>query len=133
MKAWGCMDYEAECGYIVFAETRGKAHSLVMGEDGFDCSEWTDVNVRRIKEIDGRINAECVADWQKNVRLYYEARWFPEQGASSCDWCSLYRYDEIPESHIEETDEGDLCVTCRAQKQREAEAEQQQDKDHGKN
>jgi len=121
MKAWSVMDYGAECGYIVFAETRGKARAAAMGCAGLDCSEWNDVEVRRIPKLDGKRNAPCVLDWEKDGRIYYEAGWYPIDGAPSCDCCGLFEYDEFPESRVTETDDGFMCAACIAHEAREAE------------
>ena len=114
MKAWSVMDYVAECGYIVFAETRGKARADAISCAGMDCSEWLDVEVRRLPDLDEKRDAPCVLDWDKDGRIYYEAGWYPEAGAPSCDCCGLYHYDEFPESHVIDTDEGDMCAACRS-------------------
>lgn len=115
MKAWGCMDYNAECGVIVFAETRGKARSIAKGCAGLEDSEWCDIEVRRIKSLDGERTEAGDLDWHKDERLYYEAGWYAEDGARSCDCCGLYEYDSIPESTIAETEEGDICAACSAE------------------
>lgn len=114
MKAWGCMDYDAECGVIVYAETRGRARSLAMTTDGLDTSDWNNVEVRRVKELDGKRPFGTVLDWYKDVRLYWEACWYQEWGTSSCDECGRFQYEEIPESEIEETDDGNICKACLA-------------------
>ena len=115
MKAWSVNDYNAECGYIVFAETRGKARSLAMGEAGLDTSEWTDVEVRRMKTLDGRRTEECVLDWQKDVRIYYEAGWYESPDSCSCSHCERHEYQSLPESKVTETSDGQfLCVACHA-------------------
>ena len=115
MKAWSVMDRENECGCIVFAETRGKARAAAMGCAGLDLSEWNEVEVLRLPDLDGKRDAPCVLDWEKDGRIYYEAGWWVE-GAPSCDCCGLYQYDEIPESRVTETtDEGCLCAACLAE------------------
>jgi len=112
MKAWGCNDYNAECGYIVFAETRGKAHSIAMGAAGFDCSEWNDVQVKRMPTVDGKQEREGVLEWRGNDRIYYEAGWFESDNRDACDWCDLCEYESIPESRLTETDDGMICAAC---------------------
>ena len=117
MKAWNCADHE--CGFIVFAETRAKARTLAMGEAGFECSEWVEIEVRRMKELDGLRDEPCVLDWQENERVYYEAGWFPEECAPFCIRCERYQYERIPESFITWTEhDGDMCVACKNSKPR---------------
>lgn len=115
MKAWACVDENAECGYIVFAETRAKAKTLVLREAGFDCSEWCDVEVRRLKEFDDRKNVECVADWRADERIYYEAQWHPADDSECCEKCDRYEYAGIAESFIVAVNGVNLCLNCRTQ------------------
>jgi len=114
MKAWSCMNYSCPCGYIVFAETRSQAKSMVMGNAGFESVEWIDsgVSITRIKDLDGKKSESCILDWHTDARIYYEAGWWPEEGAPFCDECGLYEYDEFPESYISETEEAELCAEC---------------------
>jgi len=115
VKAWSCMNYELPCGVIVFAETRGQARSMALGTDGFDCCEWIDIAPTRLKELDGKRTEAGVLDWHTGSRIYYEAGWWPEEGASSCDCCGLYQYDGIDESIVSETENGDECAQCAAE------------------
>ena len=113
LKAWGCCDHNALCGYIVLAPTRGKAHSLAMGLAGFDWSDWNEVSVTRIPALDGLRSTEGPLNWDTNGRAYYEAGWFPVDGAPCCDCCGLYEYAEFPESKVVEAEDGDMCANCR--------------------
>jgi len=105
---------------IVFAETRGKARSEAMQHEGFDCSEWKDVEVRRLPNLDGIRNEQCALSWWKNARIYYEAGWRPQPETIGCDVCGLYEFDEFPESKVTETDDGMLCASCMAEAVKEA-------------
>jgi len=114
MKAWGCSD--DECGVIVFAATRGKARTLAHQASGcFDCAEWTEISVTRIPALDGRRDAEYIADWYVDQRMYYESGWYSEgQDNPQCTTCGLYEYAGIPESHISDWDEHERAGTCEA-------------------
>ncbi|MFA7333498.1 MAG: hypothetical protein WC130_04300 [Kiritimatiellia bacterium] len=112
MKSWGCCDYEAECGCIVFAETRGKARAEAMRHEGFDCSDWADVEVRRLPKLDGLRDTPCALCWTKDARIYYEAGWRGQAEDPVCEVCGLYEYEEFPESHVTETDDGMMCASC---------------------
>lgn len=114
MKAWIAMNYTAECGYIVFAATRGKARAAAIGCAGMEGAKWKDVQVGRLHYLDGKKDRECVLSWEKDTRIYYEAGWWPVDGAPSCDCCGLYEYEEFPESRVTETDDGALCAACMA-------------------
>ena len=89
MKAWSVMDSENECGYIVFAETRGKARAAAMRCAGLDLSEWNAIEVLRLPDLDGKRDAPCVLDWEKDGRIYYEAGWWME----GMEW-KMTTYDE---------------------------------------
>ena len=117
MKAWSAMDYNAQCGYIVFAETRGKARLLAMREPGLDSSEWVDIDVKRMPDFDGKREKPCALDWQIDARLYYEACWWPDFGAPECEGCGRYEYPSIPESSVTDTEEGAYCVACNSGEQ----------------
>jgi len=112
VKAWGVNN--DECGYIIFAETRGKAKGIAICQDGFDCMEFTDPTWRvyRMPKLDGLLEKEGILEWHKHQRTYYEAGWYPEDGAESCDACGLYHYDSIPESHVSDTEDGYICASC---------------------
>lgn len=113
MKAWGCMNYNIPCGVIVFAETRGKARSLAMTQEGLDGSEWTEIDVKRLPKLDKDFDVACILDWQDGRQTYYEAGWWGEDGAPMCVRCERYEYAEIPESYCDE-ELGDelVCVAC---------------------
>jgi len=117
MKAWSGMDYECGYGHIIFAPTRGKARSLLMCADGFDCADWTDstIEVRRLAEMDGRRDEPGLLDWKDGERIYYEAGWYPEEGCPCCDDCLRYSYHSIPESRVIEDDSGARCMACRGE------------------
>lgn len=53
MKAWFVRDEQAYTDFatIVFAETRGKAHSIAMHTDACEDAEWNDVSVRRVERL----------------------------------------------------------------------------------
>jgi len=120
MKAWSVMDYNGDpCGVIVFAEKRNRAKVLTAGSSDMPCSEYMDLSVRRLPIHDGKRTEEGILPWKGNERLYYEAKWYPEEGTPCCDLCGFYQYPQIPESTIEEVffkDVGylDVCAACRA-------------------
>ena len=52
-KAYSCVDrYEPSNTTIVFAETPGKAKSIAKLSDCFEDTEWNDIYVRRVPELD---------------------------------------------------------------------------------
>jgi len=110
MKAWGVTDREEGYGVIVFADTRSRARTLGHTSAGLDEQEWIDVDVRRCPSADGKSEVECIADWQKDCRIYYEAGWFADEARRSCDDCSRFYYPQIPESWID--DEMGICKAC---------------------
>lgn len=65
MKAWVVRDEYGDRGStVVFAETRGKAHYLAMHTDVAEDSEWCDISVRRIPEMDARYTpGKIEMDW----------------------------------------------------------------------
>ena len=114
MKAWSVLEQYEHTGVIVFAETVSEAKTVARGVDPMWEYEWTDLRVKRLPELDGKLSEPGVVDWFENTRIYYEAGWWPEQGAPECDHCGRYEYEGIPESHVEElVDHGCLCVMCR--------------------
>ncbi len=112
VKAYGVFVSDYAYGVICFEESRNKARSRVHHMDGFD--EYIDIVATRRPTLDGLRDQCCVLDWQRDVRVYYEAGWWPESERSNCDWCGLYYYEEIPESFCEETESGEmLCIICK--------------------
>lgn len=112
MKAWKV--YTDACGYIVFSTSGNMAKSMAHTLPGFECDEWTDIRVARLPELDGKRDYDCVLDWEKDGRIYYEAGWWPVDGTPSCDCCGRYQYDEFPESRVTDTEDGYMCVACMA-------------------
>lgn len=98
MKAWIVTDKNGDYGSdIVFASSRGKAISEALTRDNFEDFEFTDIRVRRIKDLDGMENAEPTDNpWLNDeirlilVKEHDFACIEPED--SDCDSCVAKQY-----------------------------------------
>ena len=52
MKAWLVSRNDEWCSTVVFAETRGKAKSYVLGTENFEDVDYCELDVRRAKQMD---------------------------------------------------------------------------------
>lgn len=106
MKAWRVEDtasYEGGCT-VVFAETRGKAHSIALNTDCCEDAEWCDVRVTRIPEMDKIWKPnKTEMDWydaDDRIALVKECGWYcnhdylDREDCLSCpasEWCEDYQ------------------------------------------
>jgi hypothetical protein len=64
MKAYKIYDRtDGQYGAVVFAETPGKARAAAAYADGFEDVEFTDIGVRRIKELDSCYRGHTYMSW----------------------------------------------------------------------
>ncbi len=100
---------------IVFAETASKARSTALGLDGVSDAEFIEIKIARCKGFDQFFDGKCLYLNYNNIDVQKASRevgWWFGDGSASCGCCGLYQYDDLPESIVEETDEGDLCQEC---------------------
>lgn len=106
----------AEHDIHVIAESVSKAKSLAKWHDWMCDAEWTELRVTRAKEFDPHVElfGRCVVNnpcrGTEKARVLHSLGWWPEEGASMCESCELYQWDEIPESYIGDDEQ---CVECR--------------------
>lgn len=110
-RAYGVFTTSYEYGVIAFSETRNAVKSLVHGTDGFD--EYIEIVATRKPELDFLRDEECILDWKRDARIYYEFRWYQADGTQDCDWCGRYEYPEFPESTLWPCGDDDVCKACR--------------------
>ena len=107
MKAWRVSDEMSDYGgcTVVFAETRGKAHALALNTDCCEDSEWCDVRVTRIPEMDkmwkpGK-NEMDWCDTEDRIALVKECGWYCNHEyldrdmdcpvCPAAEWCDDYK------------------------------------------
>lgn len=113
LKAWAVCDFHAEIGLIVFAFRHGQARSYARQREGFDNSDWTDITATRLPDMDGKRDKPCVLDWDKDARLYWEAKYRPDTDQTeSCAMCGRYEFEEIEESALLPVGNISICKTC---------------------
>lgn len=111
MKAWHVRDKQAYTDFaaIVFAETRGKAHSIAMNTDACEDAKWNDISVRRAPDLDRFYRGLSEMDWYNEndmvamvryggFRCSYEMS-ITELECEKCaakEWCERYT-DEAEE------------------------------------
>lgn len=116
MKAYRAHADYCETHEVVFAENASKARSLAFGLDGLQDVEFIEIRINRAKEFDRFYDGErCYLNWM-NIDVQRAARregWWISDCWSTCDCCGLYVFDDLPESQLELTDDGELCLECR--------------------
>ena len=105
MKAYIASDRNGESGYsmVVFAETAGKAKAFASNSDRFDYYDFTDMRVRRCKELDSYYQGRLEMDWlddNDRVAMVRYANfecsgeiWHPDCETVECpaqQWCGRY-------------------------------------------
>ena len=107
MKAWRVSDDTSYEGgsTVVFAETRGKAHQLALRTDCCEDSEWNNIRVTRLKEMDKMWRpGKREMDWEDpedRIALVKECGWSccddyldVEEDCTRCpaaEWCDKYQ------------------------------------------
>lgn len=66
MKAWQCTPKNQFYSTIVFAETRGKARAYASYCDGFEGTDFVDIEVRRLPKADCMCKGRTEMDWENN-------------------------------------------------------------------
>lgn len=89
MKAYEAMNYDTGYGTVVFAETRGKARSLLMNTDEFDGYEFIEISPRRVKELDSEYRGRSQMDWRNDEDriAMVKAGWTCGDDSFNPDYC----------------------------------------------
>lgn len=111
MKAWHVSDNKSGTDYatIVFAETRGQAHTLAMSTDACEGAEWIDVRVIRAPALDGAYRGLWEMDWfnaEDRVALVRDANFVcsyeMDYADCDCDQCPATEFCNRYESMHED-------------------------------
>ena len=99
MKAWLVKEKDEECATVVFAETRGKAKSLALLCDCCEDAKFTDIEVRRVPQVDKYYKeGKWQLDWDNpkdRIVLVKECGFWCGYEAfefEDCELCSAKRY-----------------------------------------
>ncbi len=115
MKAYKASNDDCETHEVVFAETASKARSYAFGLEALQDAEFIHINIHRAYEFDQFSTGENrYLNWG-NIDVQRVCRsngWWIGDDWSSCDWCGLYEYDDLKESHLTETESGVQCAEC---------------------
>lgn len=92
MKAWVVREKEKFYTVVVFAETAGKAKSIAMNSDGFEYSDFCDIEAQRVPQMDKYYKEGKVEmDWydpQDRVALVKDCNFICEYiEMSECETC----------------------------------------------
>ena len=105
IKAWFVRNEKSETDFatVVFAETRGKAHSLAMRTEACEDAEWVNIYVRRVPTLDKEYRGRWEMDWfnvEDRIALVRDANFVCtyEMDDADCDcedcpateWCDRY-------------------------------------------
>ena len=91
-KAW--VDY-GEGSTIVFAETRNRAKVIAMGCDSCEDAPYTDIRVKRMKELDHLYKGNSEMNWYDDeTRLLFvrDFGWACIEPSWECDSCNCKKY-----------------------------------------
>ena len=93
MKAWICRDkLESFGSTVVFAETAGKARYRAMNTDCCEDVPFTEISVRRFKEMDSQFRGHTEMDWddhddRRALVEYGWKCWEPSEWMCESCWC----------------------------------------------
>ena len=111
MKAYKAEDIYGD-GYstVVFAETRGKAHSAAMDTDCCQDSEWNHVRVNRVPSLDAEYRGYTEMDWydRKDRLALVKAGWHCEEvdDPEDCGMCSGRDFCTTYAEYMEDVEKG---------------------------
>jgi hypothetical protein len=109
---------DCDASVLVITTTASKAKSMALGTHCLEDIEWIDLRATRSPEADylGELMGEKVLDdcGEATQRAMWALGWFKlDEGYEACESCNRYPWDGIPESQLEETEEGPVCAECR--------------------
>ena len=107
MKAWFVREKDGFCATVVFAETRGKARALAMYTDACEDSDFCDIEVRRLPNMDKHYkDGKTEMDWynpKDRIILVKECGFQCESVEyADCDECSAKRYCDLYKCYAED-------------------------------
>lgn len=111
MKAWFVREKDGFCATVVFAETRGKARALARCTDACEDSDFCDIEVHRLPNIDKYYkDGKTEMDWynpQDRIILVKECGFQCESVEyADCDECSAKGYCDLYKDYAEELQNG---------------------------
>ena len=111
MKAWFVREKDGFCATVVFAETRGKARALAMCTDACEDSNFCDIEVRRLPQIDKYYkNGKIEMDWynpKDRIILVKECGFQCESiEYADCEDCSAREFCDLYNDYVEELQNG---------------------------
>lgn len=111
MKAWFVREKDRVCATVVFAETRGKARALARCTDACEDSDFCDIEVHRLPNIDKYYkDGKMEMDWynpQDRIILVKECGFQCESVEyADCDECSAKGYCDLHKDYAEELQNG---------------------------
>lgn len=114
MKAWFVQPKDEFYAGIVFAETRGKARSVALSLDGFEDTQFTDVEVRRAPYADKYYKeGKCYLDWDnpvERIALVKDCGFICDCDYlewEDCKNCSAKIYCDRYQDHLKESEENE--------------------------
>lgn len=105
MKAWVAREKDEFYSAVVFAETAGKAKSIALSSDGFECVDFCSIEVWRVPQMDKYYKeGKTEMDWlnpQDRIAMVKECNFTCEYiEMSECEtcpareFCSEWEYTE---------------------------------------
>ena len=97
MKAWLVSRNDEWCSTVVFAETRGKAKSYVLGTENFEDVDYCELEVCRVKKMDKYyVEGKNEMDWfnsKDRIALVSECGF-------QCEYVEPYMCQDCPAKDI---------------------------------
>jgi hypothetical protein len=109
---------DCESSVLVITSTASKAKSMALGIHCFEDIEWVDLRATRSPEADYLVETmgEKILDDSSEAtqRAMWTLGWYKiDESYESCESCDRYPWDNVPESQLEETEDGPVCAECR--------------------
>ena len=111
MKAWLVREKDEFLSAVVFAETRGKARALARCTDACEDSNFLDIEVRRLPQIDKYYkDGKIEMDWYNphdRIILVKECGFQCESiEYADCEDCSAREFCDLYNDYVEELQNG---------------------------
>jgi len=121
LKCFTVTSDDCEASVLVITTSASKAKGMAFGIHCLEGVEWIDLRVTRTPEADHLAESmgEKILDGSSEAtqRAMWMLSWYEiDNNYECCESCNRYPWDKIPESQLEETEEGPVCAECRADK-----------------
>jgi hypothetical protein len=118
LKCFSVTANNSEASLLVIATSASRAKSMAHGTHCLEGYDYIDLTAARTPEADylAESMGEKILDDNSEAtqRAMWALGWYNiDDSYESCESCSRHPWDYVPESQLEETEDGPVCAECR--------------------